>query len=336
MTRYMLIFAIALILVLGTMPFFKRLAIRWRFLDQPSDRKIHPRPVPLLGGAAIYLGFLLALLLVERFFISQLLSILAGATLISFLGLWDDRRGLRPSVKLLGQVLITGITVLSGIRVHFLHSPFLDLIATLLWVLTISNAMNLLDNMDGLSGGVAMVASLFFFLLAVMNGQYLVASVTAALLGACVGFLFYNLNPASVFMGDSGSLFIGFMLAMIGIKLRFPHNTDRITWMIPIAVLGLPIFDTALVVISRIRRGLNPLTTPGKDHVSHRLVAMGATRREAVLILYLVCCGLGTLGMFIMYANMLEAYLTGGVLVSFALYSLWRLERVDLSTPQNI
>ena len=336
MTKYMLIFAVALILVSGTMPFFKRLAIRWRFLDQPGDRKIHTRPVPLLGGASIYLGFLLALFLVEGFFISQLLSILIGATLISFLGLWDDRRGLQPSVKLVGQALITGITVLSGIQVHFLHIPVLDLIVTLLWVLTITNAMNLLDNMDGLSGGVAMVASLFFFLLAVMNGQYLVASVTAALLGACIGFLFYNLNPATVFMGDSGSLFIGFMLAMIGIKLRFPHNTDRVTWMIPVVVLGLPIFDTVLVVVSRLRRGLNPLTTPGKDHVSHRLVAMGATQREAVLILYVVCCGLGVLGTFIMYANMLEACLIGGVLVLFSLYLLWRLERVDLSTPQRI
>jgi UDP-GlcNAc:undecaprenyl-phosphate GlcNAc-1-phosphate transferase len=206
----------------------------------------------------------------------------------------------------------------------------LDLIVTFLWIIGITNAMNLLDNMDGLSGGVAMVASIFFFLLAVMNGQYLVASLAASLLGGCIGFLYYNLNPANVFMGDTGSLFIGFMLAMIGIKLRFPHNSDLITWMIPVIVLGVPIFDTVLVVISRLRRKLNPFTTPGKDHISHRLVAMGKTGREAVLILYLVCCGLGVISMFIMHANVFEAYLVGGLLFILSVYAWWRLEKAKI------
>jgi UDP-GlcNAc:undecaprenyl-phosphate GlcNAc-1-phosphate transferase len=326
MIKYMLIFATALVVAVGIIPSLKRFAFCTGFVDQPDARKIHAKPVPLLGGVAIYSGFMIALLLNDRYFVPQLVSILVGATFVSFLGLWDDRRPTRPLLKLVGQCLAAGIPVLSGIQVHFIHHPVLNLILTFLWVIGITNAINLLDNMDGLSGGIAMIASIFFFLLAVMNGQYLVASLTAALVGACVGFLYYNLNPANIFMGDTGSLFIGFILAMAGIKLRFPHNTDLITWMIPVIILGLPIFDTVLVVISRIRRNLNPFATPGKDHVSHRLVAMGRTRLEAVLILYLVCSGLGVIGIFIMQANVSEAYVTAGLLLVSAFYNLWRLE----------
>jgi UDP-GlcNAc:undecaprenyl-phosphate GlcNAc-1-phosphate transferase len=325
----MLIFASALVIVIGIMPVVKRTAIRFGFIDEPSTRKVHTRTVPRLGGAAIYLGCIAALLLFgDLFYVSQLVSILIGATFVSFLGMWDDRHGLRPWLKLIGQVVATGILVISGIQVSFFPSQVLNLIATFLWMVGITNALNLLDNMDGLSGGVATVACVFFFLLAVMSGQYLVSSLAAALLGACLGFLYYNLNPASVFMGDTGSLFIGFILAALGIKLRFPDNVAFVTWMVPVVVLGLPIFDTALVVISRLRRGLNPLTTPGKDHVSHRLVAMGATQREAVLILYLVCCALGVVAMFLTQATVLEGYFIGGVLMIFAFYDLWRLEKV--------
>lgn len=331
MAPYMLILASALIIVVGSMPLVKWAAARWGFMDEPSARKVHARPTPRLGGAAIYLGCIAALLVFsDRFYVSQLVSILVGATLVSFLGVWDDRQGLRPLLKLIGQGLAAGILIVSGIKVGFLHNPVLDLAATLLWVVGITNALNLLDNMDGLSGGVATVASIFFFLLAVMSGQYLVGSLAAALLGACLGFLYYNLNPASIFMGDTGSLFIGFVLAALGIKLRFPDNVDFVTWMIPLVVLGLPIFDTALVVISRLRRGRNPLTTPGKDHVSHRLVAMGATQREAVLLLYLAGCALGVVAMFLTQASVVEGYFVGGLLIISALYALWRLEQVEL------
>lgn len=331
MAPYMLILASALIIVVGSMPLVKWAAARWGFMDEPSARKVHARPTPRLGGAAIYLGCIAALLVFsDRFYVSQLVSILVGATLVSFLGVWDDRQGLRPLLKLIGQGLAAGILIASDIEVGFLHNPVLNLAATLLWVVGITNALNLLDNMDGLSGGVATVASIFFFLLAVMSGQYLVGSLAAALLGACLGFLYYNLNPASIFMGDTGSLFIGFVLAALGIKLRFPDNVDFVTWMIPLVVLGLPIFDTALVVISRLRRGRNPLTTPGKDHVSHRLVAMGATQREAVLLLYLAGCALGVVAMFLTQASVVEGYFVGGLLIIFALYALWRLEQVEL------
>jgi UDP-GlcNAc:undecaprenyl-phosphate GlcNAc-1-phosphate transferase len=329
----MLIFASALVIVMGSMPLVRRTAVRWGFLDQPSARKVHTQPTPRLGGVAIYLGCIAALLVFgDRFYISQLVSILVGASLVSFLGVWDDHHGLRPLLKLAGQFLAASILILSGIQVGFLHNPPLNLAATLLWVVGITNALNLLDNMDGLSGGVATVACIFFLLLAAMSGQYLVGSLAAALLGACIGFLYYNLNPATIFMGDSGALFIGFVLASLGIKLRFPDNVAFVTWMIPVVVLGLPIFDTALVVVSRLRRGLNPLTTPGKDHVSHRLVKLGATKREAVLLLYLVCCALGVVAMFLTQASIVEGYLVGSLLGLSALYALWRLEQVPLES----
>jgi len=336
MTQYVLIAASALLIAVGIIPTLRRAAIRWGFVDQPDRRKVHTIPTPRLGGAAIYLGCIAALVLFgDRFYVPQVVSILVGASLISFLGIWDDRLGLRPVAKLIGQCLATTILVVSGVQVGFLPSTWLNLCATFLWMVGMTNALNLLDNMDGLSGGVATVACAFFFLLAAMSGQYLVGSLAAALMGACIGFLYYNLNPATIFMGDTGSLFIGFVLAALGIKLRFPDNSAFVTWMVPVVVLGLPIFDTALVVISRLRRGLNPLTTPGKDHVSHRLVRQGATKREAVLSLYLVCCALGVVAMFLTQASVVEGYLTGLLLLSVAAYALWRLEQIPALDAQD-
>jgi len=227
-----------------------------------------------------------------------------------------------------GQPLAALILIASGVRVSFLHHPLLNALVTVFWVVGITSALNLLDNMDGLSAGVATVAAAFFLLLAAMNGQYLVGSLAAALLGACLGFLFYNFNPASIFMGDSGSLFIGFILAAVGIKLRFPGRMDVVTWMIPVVILGVPIFDTTLVVVSRLRRGLNPITHPGKDHLSHRLVAMGWTQREAVMAIYLICGGLGLVALFLTQASVVEGYAVAAALALLGLFGLWKLEQV--------
>jgi len=327
-----LVFASALILVLGATPVFRRLAGRLGMVDRPDARRVHLSPVPLLGGIAIYAGFIMALLLFgEGWVVSEAISILIGATIVSFLGIWDDRWGVRPVMKLLGQAIAAGIVFVSGVQVSFLPHQALNLLITFLWILGITNALNLLDNMDGLSGGVGAVAAAFFLLLAALNGQYLVASLAAALLGVCIGFLVYNFNPASIFMGDAGSMFLGFVLAAVGIKLRFPNHPNVITWMIPVVVLGLPIFDTTLIVVSRLRRGINPLTNPGKDHVSHRLVSLGLSQRQAVILLYGVCCGLGLVGLLIMHASLLPAYALGIAVFLIGLASLVGLERVKLT-----
>ncbi|MBI3980311.1 MAG: undecaprenyl/decaprenyl-phosphate alpha-N-acetylglucosaminyl 1-phosphate transferase [Chloroflexi bacterium] len=328
MTTYLLIFGAALVLAIGATPLARRLALRLGIIDQPAARKLHRNPVPLLGGAAIYAAFLLAILIFgEQFRLPQLFSILVGASLVSVLGVWDDRRGLRPLLKLLGQVVAALILLSADVRIELFSSPVLNAALTVFWVVGITNALNLLDNMDGLSGGVAAVAAAFFLVLAASSGQVLVASLSAALLGACLGFLRYNFNPATIFMGDTGSLFLGFVLAALGIKLRFEGPTV-ITWMIPVLVLGVPIFDTTLVSISRLRRGKNPLTTPGKDHLSHRLVRLGMTHREAVMALYLICGAFGMAALFLRGATIVEAYIVGGVVAAAGAVALVRLERV--------
>jgi len=328
MTIYMLVFLSALLLAVWGTPLARRVAPRLGFIDQPSARRVHRRPMPRLGGAAIYLAAIVALLVFrERFNMHQVVGILLGATLVSFLGLWDDRRSLSPPVKLLGQFGAVGILIFTGVQVDIFPYEWLNIAITLIWMVGITNAMNLLDNMDGLSGGVGAVASSFFLLLAAMNGQYLVGVLSAALLGACIGFLVYNLNPASIFMGDAGALFLGFMLAAVGIKLRFPENVNIVTWMVPVLTLGVPIFDTTLVSVSRMLRGLNPLTNPGKDHTSHRLVDMGFTQREAVMILYLAGGALGLQAVFVTQATVLEGYIVGGAVALTGVLALVALER---------
>jgi UDP-GlcNAc:undecaprenyl-phosphate GlcNAc-1-phosphate transferase len=334
-STFMLIFACALVMAVGGTPLVRRMALRLGVTDQPNARKIHVNPIPLLGGVAIYGAFIAALLLFgDRFRLNELVSILVGASLMSFLGVWDDRRSLSPLLKLAGQFVAASILVVSGVYIGTFPWEWLNIALTLLWVVTVTNAMNLLDNMDGLSGGVGAVAALFFLLLAAMNDQYLVGALSAALVGACLGFLVYNFNPASIFMGDAGALFLGFMLAAVAIKLRFPEGVQIVTWMVPVLILGLPLFDTALVIVSRLRRGHNPLTTPGRDHFSHRLVALGYTRREAVLICYLICAGLGIIALFITQASILEGYIVGAIVALIGLAALVRLERVDYPGKQ--
>ncbi len=306
MTTYVLILASALILAVGATPLVQRLARRTGMVDKPSARKVHSVPTPLLGGLAIYLAVIVALVLLgDRFYVNQVAGIFLGATLMSFLGLWDDRRGLSPWIKLGGQFVAAGIVTLTDVRIGLFPWDVLNIAATLIWVVGITNAMNLLDNMDGLSGGIA----------------------------ACLGFLFYNLNPASIFMGDTGSLFLGFTLASLAIKLRFPDNSPFVTWMVPVMVLAVPIFDTSLVIISRLRRGLNPLTTPGKDHLSHRLASVTHSTREAVLLCYIVGFLAGIVATFITEATILEGYAVGIVIAVAGLYGIWKLERIYRSQP---
>jgi UDP-GlcNAc:undecaprenyl-phosphate GlcNAc-1-phosphate transferase len=328
-TTYMLIAVTALGLAAGATPLVRQLAQRLGILDAPSQRKVHSVPVPRLGGLAIFAAFILALVFFgDRLYVNQVVGIFLGATLVSMLGLWDDRRSLPAWLKLLGQIVAAGILLASGVQIGLLRHPVLNGLATVLWVVFITNSINLLDNMDALAGGVAAIAAVFYLLLAAMSGQYLVGALAAALLGACIGFLVYNLNPASIFMGDSGALFIGFILAAVGIKLRFPGNLDFVTWMVPVLVLGLPVFDTSLVIISRLRRRKNPVTSPGKDHVSHRLAQRTGSQREAVLICYLLAAAVGLIAVFITQATVVEGYVVGGIVALTGIAGIWWFERL--------
>jgi UDP-GlcNAc:undecaprenyl-phosphate GlcNAc-1-phosphate transferase len=169
------------------------------------------------------------------------------------------------------------------------------------------------------------VSAAFILLFGLLNGQFLVSALAAALLGACLGFLRYNFQPAQIYMGDTGSLFLGFLLAVLGIQLRFPDNSAFVTWMVPVLVLGLAIFDMSLVIISRLRRGISP-NTPGNDHTSHRLVDRGLTQREAVMALYLSTGALGMIAVYVTQSTIVEGYVIGGLVALLALYAIWRLD----------
>lgn len=326
MTPYLLMAASALVLAISSTPVMRLVALRFGVVDQPAARKIHANPVPLLGGAAIYIAFILVLFLLgDRRYIHEVVGIFIGATLVSLMGVVDDRWGLGSYFKLGGQLVAACILIYSGVQIN-IFGGWIDILVTIAWVVGITNAMNLLDNMDGLSGGIAMIAAVFFTLLAALSNQYMVGALAAALAGACAGFLVYNWNPAHIFMGDTGSLFLGFLLAAVAIKLRFPSNSDTITWLIPVLVLALPVFDTTLVSISRLRRGKNPLTTPGKDHISHRLAFLTGSRREAVLLCYLIAGAVGVSSIFIIRATWVEATVIGVAVLLAAAYGIWWLE----------
>jgi UDP-GlcNAc:undecaprenyl-phosphate GlcNAc-1-phosphate transferase len=329
-----IILASGLISFIAT-PLLRKLAADIDFVDNPERRKLHATPMPMLGGLAIYFGLVSATVMTNTRMHSEVMGIISGATVVTLFGLWDDRYGMRPLVKLGGQALATLILITAGIQVTLFSNPVFNVILTFLWVLGISNALNLLDNMDGLAAGITAVISGFFLVLAVVEGLGVVSTLAAAMLGACVGFLYYNFNPATLFMGDAGSLLVGFILAVLGIKLTFAGRPQDVTWMIPIILLGLPIFDTTLVVISRLRRG-KPVYQGGKDHTSHRLVSVfGMTPARAVMTLYLVSSVLGLLALMLRDSTPAQARLILVVLSVLFVAALFWMEFNFSHTPSD-
>ena len=327
MFAFLAVFLIALTIPLVSLPWVRRAAVGLNFVDTPSQRKTHRTPTPLLGGAAIFAGAIIAVLILYRGDPEPtVIGVLLATTVVALTGLLDDYRPLPAWAKLGGQFIGCLILIAFGIRVRLPIPEFLNYAITLLWLLGITNAINFLDNMDGLSAGIAAVMSSFILLLALFNDQYLVGGLAAGLLGACLGFLRYNFPPARIFMGDVGSNFLGFLLAVMGIQLRFPDNSNFVTWMAPVILFGLPIFDMTLVVLSRLRRGLNP-NTPGSDHISHRLVRLGFSPRETVLILYLFSGILGMMALFITQATIVEGYIAGALMALTGLGAVVWLER---------
>src|SRR5829696_3890727 len=312
-------------------------ALRFHWLDQPGHHKSHANPIPLLGGIAMYIAFLASLLLSNsRAILQEGTAVLIGATLLLVVGAIDDRRGLSPRTKLLAQAGAAVLLVIGGAGIQVLPFAWLNLAATILWVAAICNAMNLLDNMDGLSAGVAAIACAFFTLIALWNGQIWVSIVAAVLLGATLGFLRFNWNPATIFMGDAGSLLLGFLLAVLALKLRFPDVDPRRTWPIPLLVLAVPIFDTTVVTISRLRRGV-PISSGGRDHLSHRLVRLGMSVRQAVGTIYIVALLCGAAAIAVLLLPSLPYVYALVVLIGIAgLVALLRLEQVDLSDTGQV
>jgi UDP-GlcNAc:undecaprenyl-phosphate GlcNAc-1-phosphate transferase len=337
MTQFFPVMIAGFAAAVGFTPITKRLAFRFGVLDQPSSRKVHQTPTPLLGGLAIYGALVLALVFFSPpFYLVEFGAILAGATWLMLVGFVDDRHGMRPWVKMSGQATAGIVLILAGIHVRIFASDILNYSFTLLWVIGITNAMNFQDNMDGLAAGITAVASTFFFVMAVQQELSLVSSLAAALAGASVGFLLYNFNPASTFMGDMGSMPLGFLLAVLAIKLDFnvPAERQVITWMVPVVVLGLPIFDTALVVFTRLRERRSPMLG-GKDHTSHRLVRLGLSQRAAVLFLYIVCAVLGFTATDLSHADVNQGLTIAFRLVIGALAAFIYLEYIYIRSHQT-
>src|SRR6202041_810333 len=232
-----------------------------------------------------------------------------------------------------GMPIAAMFLIASGIRAQLFSQFFrgglglvLDCCLTILWVVGITAAFSILDHMDGLCAGIAAVAAAFFMIAAMMNGQTMVSTLGAATLGASLGFLRWNFNPAKIFMGDGGAMFLGFLMATLGLKVR-PDGTEfPLTWLVPVLILAVPIFDTTLVSISRARRGLLPFTSPGKDHTAHRLSNLGLGHRGAVLVLYAFAIVLGSLALAVANFSAATVYTLAGLLVVGALAAVFILE----------
>lgn len=336
MSAGLLAFLIALVgSLLLTVP-VRALAIRVGMVDAPGPRKVHLTPIPLLGGLAIYAGVMLAILIVfDGSARQQSFGIVTGATLVAAVGFLDDRGWLHHQVKLfLGMPLAAIILLATGVRANVFEALirgtsgyWLDAALTVLWVVGITASFSILDHMDGLCAGVAAMASIFFAMLAYLNGQTVVTTLAAATLGAAAGFLRWNFKPAKIFMGDGGAMFLGFLMATLALKLRFEHATGLSEWLAPVLILSATIFDTTLVTISRSRRGLLPFATPGKDHSAHRLANLGLGQRGAVLLMYLAGAICGTAGVVVTYLSTGRAAMVGvAVLVAMLVAIAW-LER---------
>src|SRR5271156_1455621 len=314
----------------------RALALRVGMVDLPGPRKVHLQPIPLLGGLAMYGAVVLAILFAfhgpAR---EQVVGILAGATLVAAVGIMDDRGLLHHQIKLfLGMPLAAVILLLSGVHAQVFSlllggrtGDVLDAVLTLVWVVGITASFSILDHMDGLCAGVAAMASIFFAMIAYLNGQTLVTTLAAAVLGAATGFLRWNFKPAKIFMGDGGAMFLGFLMATLGLKLRLEQANHLSAWLVPLLILGVTIFDTTLVTISRSRRGLLPFATPGKDHAAHRLANLGLGHRGAVLIMYFLGLVTGGAAILVSYLAPLGAVLVALLASAVVLTGVVFLER---------
>ena len=320
----------ALGLSLVLVPLVRIVALRRAIVDMPGGHKSHTSPVPYLGGTAMVAAFSAAVL-VGTFLrrdttfgvgeqpvivgsdgvfvrglgaVGELVLVLGLALVLATMGLIDDLRGLNPSLRLVIEGAVASVVILVGIQFDSPLPDGFDAVLTLVWIVGITNALNLLDNIDGLAAGVTAVAGGSIFIIALMYDQPLTAVLAIGLAGCSLGFLRSNFNPATIYMGDSGSLYLGFLLSYLALKLRVdPKETTQL--FVPVLVLGVAVMDTALVVLSRLRRGVHPFEG-GKDHISHRVVRLGISVRRGVTVILLSAVVLGTLG--IALSQMPERY----------------------------
>ncbi|NDJ85610.1 MAG: undecaprenyl/decaprenyl-phosphate alpha-N-acetylglucosaminyl 1-phosphate transferase [Chloroflexi bacterium] len=338
-----LVLLIALSFALVVTPLVRQLALRINFVAVPRQDRAHRVVTPMMGGVALYLGLTGAILLLtlgavlisstteldRSWPLEELYIILISGTLIAAIGLWDDWKGLSPPLK--GLLQLPPILVLplaTSVEIGMNVPDAVNFFLTICWFMYVVNAYNYLDNMDGVAAMTATVAGMFFTVIAVINDQFLVASLAAAIAGTSFGFLRYNLftsGRAAIFMGDVGSLFIGYLLAVIGVKLSFAAESPWITWPVPVLVLGIPIFDTGLVFISRMRRGQSFLQG-GTDHLSHRFARLDFGRFGVPLAIGMIGSALGCTALLVMHSSLVDSLFAQATVGGLALFLLYKLE----------
>lgn len=337
-----LVLLIALVFGVVVTPLVRQLALRINFVDVPRKDRAHTIVTPMMGGVAMYIALIGALLILaalarlssdgdvlsDTFTYQELFAVMVSGTFLAGVGLWDDRFELKSSHKLLLQAIpVALIALVTDIRISMPIPEAANYLLTICWFLYVINAFNYTDNMDGIAAMIALVAGTFFVVVTIINQQYLLASLSAAITGTSFGFLRYNLfkPELKIFMGDVGSMFLGFLLAVIGLQLTFEAESPWVTWPVPVLILGVPIFDTGMAFISRWRRGVSFLQG-GTDHLSHRLNRFGFGRFGTPFAIGLLGSFSGCFALVVMHSS-LENSLAAQVLVGlFALYMLYKLE----------
>lgn len=298
MPDYILAFVIALIVAYFLTPQIISLAVKTGAMDAPDERKVHTAPIPRLGGIAIYAAFMIAVFFTVDM-TNEMIGLLLGGTVIVLVGILDDLKNLPAKVKLFGQIIAAAVLVSFDVRIDFISDPFGDMIyleylaipVTLFWIVGLTNTVNLIDGLDGLAAGVSTIASITILLVALQQNVILIAVLTAALAGSSLGFLQYNFNPARIFMGDTGSMFLGYMLAGLSV-IGAVKSAATIALIVPIFALGLPILDTTFAIVRRYMGG-KPIFKPDRGHLHHRLLDLGFTQKQAVLLMYVISGVLG-------------------------------------------
>ncbi|MCD7975431.1 MAG: undecaprenyl/decaprenyl-phosphate alpha-N-acetylglucosaminyl 1-phosphate transferase [Phascolarctobacterium sp.] len=279
-------------------PCIRVLAFKVHAIDRPDNRKVHKKIMPRLGGLAIYIAFMLGVI-ASMELTRDVIGIMIGGTIILVLGVMDDRYQLSAKIKLLGQIVAACVLIAFDIRIEWINNPFggyfylnyLSVPFTIFWIVSFINVVNLIDGLDGLAAGVGAISSITVLLVAAQMGYYQIAIMTAALTGGIIGFIRYNFSPAVIFMGDTGSMFIGYILGAISV-FGAVKTTATIALIVPAIALGLPIIDTAFAIVRRYNNG-QPIFQPDKGHLHHRLLAMGMNQRQAVLLMYGITAALG-------------------------------------------
>lgn len=297
----------SLIIAFVVTPYVKKLAVKIGAVDAPDQRKVHTRIMPRLGGLAIYIGFVVSFFLFVPYTSKpELLGILIGGTIVMITGMLDDKLQLSPKWKLLGQLVATAVVVIPfGLKIGVVNLPYegsldfstgwlfwLAVPITMIWIVGVTNAINLIDGLDGLSAGVSAIATGTMAVVALLKNDWVVATYCFVLLGAILGFLYFNFHPARIFMGDTGSLFLGFNLAALSI-MGFKEAVF-VSLIIPIVVLGVPLWDTFFAIIRRIVNK-KPISSPDKGHLHHCLLNMGLSHRASVITIYLISIFFGTM-----------------------------------------